>query len=447
MSARMMWRCAATGAALVWVVSALVLGQARSVQPGDPLPGLTPPEFEEFRLGLDDFLEVETAEEGLGPAFNGTSCAACHNVPAVGGISPVAEVRAGRQMPDGSFAALDPGGESLFHLFSIPGHACQPTIPRDANVIVRRVPLPLFGAGLACAQSPKPVRIGVATSGGTTLPALVISQRKLDEKHGLKIEWVRLDQAALQKAFALRQFDVSFAEVASDLIRQRARGDKVKSVYAGIMANVYLLVKKDAPYKTIADLKGKKLGLYSLTSSSTAAIVRMVREKWKLELRKDFELVVAPPPVLAGLLQKGDIEGMINVDPLVLRLLESGNYRQILDADGEWQAQKGARLLVTTLAAWDDYAQKNPDEIRRLIRAYKEAVEIIGKDPQVYVSTGFIKDTPETVKLFHERFSKLYTGQWNQALIDSNRAVFDTAIEMGNLESVPADWYTFEYAN
>ena len=50
-------------------------------------------------------------------------------------------------------------------------------------------------------------------------------------------------------------------------------------------------------------------------------------------------------------------------------------------------------------------------------------------------------------RLFHERFSKLYTGQWNQALIDSNRAVFDTAIEMGNLESVPADWYTFEYAN
>lgn len=310
----------------------------------------------------------------------------------------------------------------------------------------------LFGAGLACAQSPKPVKIGVATSGGTTLPALVISQRKLDEKQGLKIEWVRLDQAALQKAFALRQFDVSFAEVASDLIRQRARGDKVKSVYAGIMANVYLLVKKDAPYKTIADLKGKKLGLYSLTSSSTAAIVRMVREKWKLELRKDFELVVAPPPVLAGLLQKGDVEGMINVDPLVLRLLESGNYRQILDADGEWQSQKGARLLVTTLAAWDDYAQKNADEIRRLIRAYKEAVEIIGRDPQVYVTTGFIKEsgmkeTPETVKLFHERFSRLYTGQWNQALIDSNRAVFDTAIEMGNLESVPADWYTFDYAN
>lgn len=312
--------------------------------------------------------------------------------------------------------------------------------------------LALLALAVSGAHAQKVVRIGVAASGGTTLPALVISQQKLDEKHGLKIEWVRLDQAALQKAFALRQFDVSFAEVASDLIRQRARGDKVKSFYVGIMANVYMLVKKDSPYRTIADLKGKKVGLYSLTSSSTAALVKVVRDKYKLELRKDFELVVAPPPVLAGLLQKGDLEAMINVDPLVLRLLESGAYRQILDADGEWQSLAGARLLVTTLAAWDDYALKNPEEIRRLVRIYKEAVDIIAKDPQIYVSTGFIKasgmqETPAVIKMFEERFSKLYTGRWDAALLNSNRAVFETAIEMGNLESVPADWFTFEYAN
>jgi len=134
--------------ALAWGASTIFAAQARSPQPGDPLPGLTPTEFEEFRLGLDDFLEVETAEEGLGPAFNGTSCASCHNVPAIGGISPVAEVRAARRQADGSFAAVATDGESLFHLFSIPGHACQPVIPADANVIARRVPIPLFGAGL-----------------------------------------------------------------------------------------------------------------------------------------------------------------------------------------------------------------------------------------------------------------------------------------------------------
>jgi ABC-type nitrate/sulfonate/bicarbonate transport system substrate-binding protein len=308
-----------------------------------------------------------------------------------------------------------------------------------------------LATAVSAAAAQTPVRIGVATSGGTTMPALVISQQKLDEKHGLKIEWARLSQGPLQKAFALRQFDVSFAEVASDLIRQRARGDKVTAVYSGIMANVYVVAKKDAPYDDFGDLKGRKVGLYSLTSSSTAALVKIVRERWKLDLRKDFELVVAPPPVLAGLLQKGDIEAMINVDPLVLRVLESGGYKQIMDLDGEWQKLAGSRLLVTTIAVWDDYAAKNPDVVRRLVRVYREAVDYITRNPQAYVSTGFIKDsglkeTPEIVKTFDERFTKLYTATWDQGLINANRAVFDVAIEMGNLESVPADWYTFEYA-
>jgi CxxC motif-containing protein (DUF1111 family) len=126
----------------------LVVGQAHVPVPGDALPGVTPIEFEEFRLGLDDFLEVEAADEGLGPAFNGTSCAVCHSVPAVGGGSAISEIRAGRRGPRGEFIPLDEGGESLFHLFSLPSHACQPVIPAEATIIARRVPIPVFGAGL-----------------------------------------------------------------------------------------------------------------------------------------------------------------------------------------------------------------------------------------------------------------------------------------------------------
>ena len=135
-------------AALVFAATGVLVAQTRATQPGDPLAGISAAEFEEFRLGLDDFLEVETAEEGLGPAFNGTSCAACHSVPAVGGMSAIAEVRAGRLTADGRYEGLDASGETLVHLFSLPGHACQPVIPADANIIIRRIPIPVFGAGL-----------------------------------------------------------------------------------------------------------------------------------------------------------------------------------------------------------------------------------------------------------------------------------------------------------
>jgi CxxC motif-containing protein (DUF1111 family) len=120
----------------------------QSVLPGVPLAGVTPLEFSEFRLGLEDFTEVESAEEGLGPAFNGTSCAVCHNLPAIGGGGVILELRAGYREETGDTRGLNPADDTLIHMLSVPNHGCQPQIPDDANVIARRAPIPLFGAGL-----------------------------------------------------------------------------------------------------------------------------------------------------------------------------------------------------------------------------------------------------------------------------------------------------------
>jgi CxxC motif-containing protein (DUF1111 family) len=133
--------------ATVLVFEVLTRGQTTPVG-GNALPGITPVEFTEFRLGLEDFTEVESAEEGLGPAFNGTSCAVCHNVPVIGGSGVILEVRAGYRDDNGEAAALNKAGDTLIHMLSTPLHGCQPTIPDDVNVIARRAPIPLFGAGL-----------------------------------------------------------------------------------------------------------------------------------------------------------------------------------------------------------------------------------------------------------------------------------------------------------
>jgi len=138
------------GAAVVWVgfLAVHATGQTQTSQSGGPLPGITATEFSEFRLGLDDFTEVETAEEGLGPAYNGTSCAVCHNVPAIGGAGVILELRAGYRDSAGAHTGLNSAGDTLIHLLSTPAHACQVQMPDDVTVIARRAPIPLFGAGL-----------------------------------------------------------------------------------------------------------------------------------------------------------------------------------------------------------------------------------------------------------------------------------------------------------
>lgn len=143
---------AAAAFAMVVLMGRHAPGQDGAARFGGPLPGILPAEFERFRLGLDDFLEVETPEEGLGPSFNASSCAVCHNVPAVGGVSLVSEVRAAYRDEQGRIRPLQaPDGtplDTLFHLFSNPMHNCQPVIPPEANVFARRIPIPTFGAGL-----------------------------------------------------------------------------------------------------------------------------------------------------------------------------------------------------------------------------------------------------------------------------------------------------------
>ena len=139
------------GVAAIWV--GVLAFQARGAMQsaasiGAPLAGITATEFSEFRLGADDFTEVETAEEGLGPAYNGTSCAVCHNVPAIGGSGVILELRAGYRDADGSHLGLNTAGDTLIHLLSTPAHTCQVRMPDDVTIIARRAPIPLFGAGL-----------------------------------------------------------------------------------------------------------------------------------------------------------------------------------------------------------------------------------------------------------------------------------------------------------
>jgi len=133
-------------AALLWLATMLGVSAQSPAGAGDPLPGITPSEFEAFRIVIDDFVEIEQPGEGLGPLFNAAGCAACHNVPVIGGMTPMTEMRAGHRDADGKFHVV--GFTTLFQMFSIPDHRCQAVMPPEVNVIARRMPIPLFGAGL-----------------------------------------------------------------------------------------------------------------------------------------------------------------------------------------------------------------------------------------------------------------------------------------------------------
>src|SRR5437899_9616415 len=82
----MTWRMmiVMTGLSLIMIGAAMPMSNP-SPQLGDPLPGLTPDELARFTQGKAVFSRDFTPDTGLGPFFNNTSCAQCHEDPVTGG--------------------------------------------------------------------------------------------------------------------------------------------------------------------------------------------------------------------------------------------------------------------------------------------------------------------------------------------------------------------------
>jgi CxxC motif-containing protein (DUF1111 family) len=132
----------------VLVVTLAASLSAQSPQPkmGAPLAGLTPAQLQRFQTGRADFTRVITVNEGLGPIFNQTSCASCHNNP-IGGPGSIKVFRFGFDDGKGNFDPLTALGGTLLQGQTI-NVACSEVIPPVANVVAQRVTPSALGLGL-----------------------------------------------------------------------------------------------------------------------------------------------------------------------------------------------------------------------------------------------------------------------------------------------------------
>jgi CxxC motif-containing protein (DUF1111 family) len=140
---------------------------------GAPVPGLSPSQRALFDFGRSVFTRRFHREEGLGPHFNASACAACHEEPTVGGSAQRYRdfFLVGRTQPDGTVRKAYPDcteanrathrTECCLPSLVIPTFGPKgsianpvapgvehPAIPPDADVVARRNAPPLFGVGL-----------------------------------------------------------------------------------------------------------------------------------------------------------------------------------------------------------------------------------------------------------------------------------------------------------
>lgn len=236
--------------------------------------------------------------------------------------------------------------------------------------------------GAALAQ-PRTVKVA-ATSKEVldNLPLFVGMKMGFFEEAGQKLDVAYFRGGGeVVRAITTRSVDVGATPSASAVLIAAGRGERLKIVSGSgaPMAGVVWVVEPGSPIRTVADLKGKKVGFSSPGSLTYTVILAVLRKEG---LDKDVQLVrVGSPGDSWAAVKNKVVDAGWHVSPPIYGLIAKNEARIVVDA-----AKYVQEYQQTVVAAMEEVLGKEPDVIRTFLRARAKAVKFISDEPEKTIS-------------------------------------------------------------
>ena len=300
----------------------------------------------------------------------------------------------------------------------------------------------LFGAATtdaAAGQAIQQLNLATSASGQSGYVAALIDNKGLDVKYGIKITNMMMDFTEAANAVKLGRA-VASAMQPSTAINLIKSGTDIRLVTPQIWSGNSWLVKKDSPYKSFADLKGKKIGNFARVTGAYFFSAVIAKEH-KLDLEKDFQSIPAETGALIALLERGDVEAINMFEPHVTRMVMSGRYRVLVDFDIALEEIFGAPPLKSTVGMLKETVEKQPQVVKALRGAYADAVQMIkkGQDEEFFKSKAkefFNLSTPEEVAAGIKVNKDNFADKWGDSFFQSQNKILQSGIALGLLPNI-----------
>jgi len=194
------------------------------------------------------------------------------------------------------------------------------------------VSLLLLISCISMADDKLPIRVGVQAT-GTSGWELSVMERD-PEKAGRRFA-VQTQQLANAEAGKIALQSGAVDLIISDWIwvsRMRAAGTDF-TFYPYSTTSGALIVSGNSPINTLADLKGKRLGIAGGEFDKNWLLLKALAQKQQIDLDASVEKVFGAPPLIDEQLKLGRIDAALNYWHFAARL-EALGYRQIIDGKG-----------------------------------------------------------------------------------------------------------------
>ncbi len=292
------------------------------------------------------------------------------------------------------------------------------------------------------------VRVGwcAKTVSSAAAPYAIATKMGWFEKEGIKVEIVPLPGSGdCAKFVATRDMPFSLPSIEPVAVL-RAQGAKLKYFYTAYQGNVYgMAVPADSPIKSVADMKGKKIGVISMASAS-AIIARALAKQAGLDPAKDISIVVAGEAgQTAALVRNGSVDALSQFDTqyalvenagVKLRRLAhpeidnfpSNGFLALEDTLGKMK--KEAVALAKGYAMGTVFALNNPEAAIRIMWEVWPQTKATGKDEETALKhdvATLLARSPAW------RLEKAGAKKWGENVAGNYQAYLDWLVEQGTI--------------
>jgi len=235
-------------------------------------------------------------------------------------------------------------------------------------------------AGHVSAEELKRLRVGITKMAALTTP-WIAKQQGIYKKHGLDVELLEFQASQSIAAHQAGDLDILLS-IPGTAMTAIERGFDMVAISQNEVAQSTspdtgsIQVRADSDIKSLADLKGKIVGVSGVRGQKTAEVYMLI-EKAGVNL-KDVQFIEIPFPNMADALRHKQVDAVALVDPYTTQILTSGLGRVL-----SWDYVE--TIPKQPLGVWfakSTLIKKDPDLINRFNAAAKESIDWMNADPE-----------------------------------------------------------------
>ena len=221
------------------------------------------------------------------------------------------------------------------------------------------------------ANDPRMLTIGYASLTGAYAPLWIAVEQRLGKKYGLDLECVYIGRGVRPQQVLISGSVQYVASTGTGVVAAHAVGIQDTIIIASFADTTGSSIFSNSIIRTIADLRGKILGVGRPGGISDTLLAYILRRKLGLDPTRDVRILrMGDDPSILPALQQGAVDAALLSTPARLVAKKRG-FRELLDLDAI-----GVQFPYVGISTLKANASKDQETTSKLIRTLVDGIQI-----------------------------------------------------------------------